>query len=179
MPETTARPAPEKSLEPQSGFSDEALFFTDAPVPGPPRDAGRAGPTFTVRLVSDWTELEGLQESWQELASDAAEPNPFYEPWMLLPALRSFARSERVQVVLVSRGDRLCGLFPIAWRRGRAELLRHRYCYLTAPLLRRRCQQAAIRCWLDAMASRGKGFPLEEVPGEGCGCLHPVGNVNG
>jgi len=178
MPETTARPAPEKSLEPQSGFSDEALFLTDAPIPGPPRDARRAGPTFTVRLVSDWTELEGLQESWQELASDAAEPNPFYEPWMLLPALRSFARSERVQVVLVSRGDRLCGLFPIAWRRGRAELWRHRYCYLTAPLLRRGCERAAIRCWLDAMASRANVIRLEDVPGDGCVRLHLLDELN-
>src|SRR5215475_10564242 len=121
MPDTAARIAEQDRPEPE-GFSDEVLFLTDAPVPGPSREVQPAGATFTARILSDWNELEGFQQSWQELAAAAAEPNPFYEPWMLLPALRSFARSERVQVVLVFRGERLDGLFPVAWRRGRAEL---------------------------------------------------------
>src|SRR4051812_49302881 len=131
MPETAPRPAERNPIEQEPAFSDEALFLTDAPVPGKARDVRRpAGAGLTARAVADWAKLEGLQEAWQELAADAAEPNPFYEPWMLLPALRSFSRAGEVEVILVFRDERLCGLFPVAFRRGRAELWRHPYCYL-------------------------------------------------
>src|SRR5436190_3850041 len=178
MPEIVARPTETARPEQQPGFSDEALFITDAPVPGPARQATRVAVPFSARSVSDWTELEAIAESWQDLAAAAAEPNPFYEPWMLLPALRSFARNARIEVVLVSRGERLCGLFPVAWRRGRAELWRHPYCYLTAPLLRRGCERAAIRCWLDALAARAKVVRLDDVPGDGGVRLHLVDELN-
>jgi CelD/BcsL family acetyltransferase involved in cellulose biosynthesis len=177
MPETARQPA-RKAHHDEPAFSDEALFLTDAPVPGPARDLRRASGALTARTISDWTELEGLQEAWQELAATSAEPNPFYEPWMLLPALRAFARSERVEVVLVFRGDLLCGLFPVAHRRGRAELWRHPYCYLTAPLLRRGYERAALRCWLDTVAARAAAVRLEDVPGDGCVRLHLVDELN-
>jgi len=179
MPETVPRIGEEKKRLPrQPGFSDEALFLTDAPIPSPAKEAQRAPAGYAARTLTDWTALEALQESWQDLASDCAELNPFYEPWMLLPALRSFARTQRVEVVVVSRGERLCGLFPMGFRRGRAELWRHPYCYLTAPLLRRGCERAAIRCWLDAMASRASLLRLEDVPGEGSVRLHLIDELN-
>ncbi|HXL39570.1 MAG TPA: hypothetical protein VN928_03405, partial [Myxococcales bacterium] len=129
MPQTSLRPPLAGPALEQPAFSDEALLLTDAPVPGRVLDRGRAAGTFASRTLSDWAELEALQDAWEELAAASVEPNPFYEPWMLLPALRSFARRERVEVVLVFRGDLLCGLFPIVHRRGRAGLWRHRYCY--------------------------------------------------
>jgi CelD/BcsL family acetyltransferase involved in cellulose biosynthesis len=156
----------EESRAPDPGFSDEALFLTDAPVPG--RAPARAAGEVWTRAVSDWEALEALQPAWRDLAEAAAEPNPFYEPWMLLPALRSFAAATRVEVVLVFRGDALIGLFPMELRRGRAGLWRHPYCYLTAPLLRRGCERAALRAWLDAIADRAPVIRLEDVPGDGC-----------
>jgi len=177
MPQTAVRPAAEAAPE-QPAFSDEALLLTDAPVPGGARDPGRVAGTFASRIVSDWAELEALQEAWEELASTSAEPNPFYEAWMLLPALRSFARRERVEVVLVFRGDLLCGLFPMVHRRGRVGLWRHPYCYLTAPLLRRGCERAAIHCWFDTLAARAAVVRLEDVPGDGCLRLHLVDELN-
>jgi len=176
MPQTSVRPLTEPALE-QPAFSDEALLLTDAPVPGRAPDRGGVAGTFASRTISDWAELEALQDAWEELAAASVEPNPFYESWMLLPALRSFAR-ERVEVVLVFRGDLLCGLFPIAHRRGRAGLWRHPYCYLTAPLLRRGCERAAIHCWLDTLAARATVVRLEDVPGDGCLRLHLVDELN-
>ena len=176
MPQTSVRPLAEPAPE-QPAFSDEALLLTDAPVPGA-RDRGRAAGTFASRTISDWAELEALQDAWEELASASVEPNPFYEPWVLLPALRSFARRERVEVVLVFRGELLCGLFPIVHRRGRAGLWRHPYCYLTAPLLRRGCERAAIHSWLDRLAARAAVVRLEDVPGDGCVRLHLVDELN-
>ena len=178
MTEPVARPVgPERSADP--GFSDEALFLTDAPVPGadaPGRHAA-AGHAWS-RTLTDWSKLEAFADQWRELAAAATEPNPFYEPWMLLPALRAFATRDRVEVTLAFRGDVLCGLFPVAYRRGRAELWRHPYCYLTAPLVRRGCERIAMRCWLDAMAGRAALIRIEDMPASGRARMHLVDELN-
>jgi CelD/BcsL family acetyltransferase involved in cellulose biosynthesis len=176
MTEPVTRPV-ERERSPDPAFSDEALFLTDAPIPGdaePRRPAGQAW----SRTLTDWSKLEEFREQWRQLAVSAAEPNPFYEPWMLLPALRAFAARDRVEVVLAFRGDVLCGLFPVAYRRGRAELWRHPYCYLTAPLLRQGCERLAIRCWLEAMAGRSAVVRLESLHGAGRLRLHLVDELN-
>ncbi|HTO96537.1 MAG TPA: GNAT family N-acetyltransferase [Myxococcales bacterium] len=176
MAEPVARPVGPETGDP--GFSEEALFLTDAPVPGGgPQSRAAAGHAFS-RTITDWTRLEAFREQWNELAASAAEPNPFYEPWMLLPALRAFAGRGRVEVILAFQGEKLCGLFPVAYRRGRAEIWRHPYCYLTAPLLRRGCERVAIRCWLDAMAGRARVVRLQETPGTGRVRLHLVDELN-
>ncbi|HZX96630.1 MAG TPA: GNAT family N-acetyltransferase [Myxococcales bacterium] len=150
----------------EQGFSDEVLFLTDAPVPG--RPAPRPSDEIWTETVTGWSRLEALQGAWQDLAASAAEPNPFYEPWMLLPALRSFAAGARVEVLLVFRGpSQLCGLFPVLHRRGRAELWRHPYCYLSAPLVRQGCEGAVLAAWLDALAAKASVVRLEDVPGDG------------
>ena len=65
-----------------------------------------------VHIARSLAELECIIPEWQVLASRALEPNPFYEPWMLLPALRAFGAGQDVRVVLVWRGEQLAGLFP-------------------------------------------------------------------
>jgi CelD/BcsL family acetyltransferase involved in cellulose biosynthesis len=177
MPETAVRPAAKPSPE-APAFADDALFLTDASVPGRAQAARPAAAKLSARAISDWGALEQLHDAWQELAIAAAEPNPFYEPWMLRPALRAFAPADRVEVIAVFRGELLCGLFPTEFRRGRAGLWRHPYCYLTAPLLRRGFERPSIRCWLDALASRARVVRLEDVPGNGCVRLHLVDELN-
>src|SRR6266446_425938 len=97
MPEPAVRSVAKPPSE-SPAFSDEALFLTDASA--------------ATRAIADWSLLEPLHEAWQELARVAAEPNPFYEPWMLLPALRAFAPAGQIEVIAVFRGELLCGLFP-------------------------------------------------------------------
>ncbi len=160
------------------GFPDEVLFLTDAPVPSGEVQAPNPAGHVSTRTITDWSLLETFLEPWRELARATAEPNPFYEPWMLMPALRAFAAADRVEVVLVFRGDDLCGLFPVAYRRGRAELWRHPYCYLTAPLLRRGCERVAIRCWLDAIAGRAGLVRIEDMPAAGRLRTHLVDELN-
>ena len=174
MAEPVVRPV-EKRRNREPEFSDEALFLTDAPVPG--STVARAAGEIWSRVVTDWAELEALEARWRDLAATAAEPNPFYEPWMLLPALRSFAPAG-TEVILVFRGETLCGLFPMEYRRGRAGLWRHPYCYLTAPLLRRGSERAVVRCWLDAVAARSAVIRLEDVPGDGSIRLHLLDELN-
>ena len=177
MPEPAVRPVAKPPPE-APAFADEAFFLTDASVPGQVR-APRAGRgTLFARAISDWSALEPLHDAWQELARAAAEPNPFYEPWMLLPALRAFAAASRIEIIAVFRGEVLCGLFPTEYRRTRAGLWRHPYCYLTAPLLRRGFERQAIGCWLDTLASRARVVRLEDVPGDGCVRIHLVDELN-
>ena len=171
-------PLPGTLLAP--AFSDEALLLTDAPVPG--RTAPAATADLQSEVITDWSRLEALGEEWQDLASAAAEPNPFYEPWMLLPALRAYGPGARLEVLVAStlhRGRRLlCGLFPIAYRRGRAELWKHRSCSLSTPLLRAGFAQASMRCFLDHLEQRAGLVRLEDVPGEGPFHLHLVDELN-
>jgi len=156
---------PRREARKRERFSDEVLFLTDAPVPG--RARAPASDEIEVETVADWTRLQEIESEWLDLAAHAAEANPFYEPWMLLPALRAFAQARRVEVILVRRGGALIGLFPVAYQRGRAELWRHPYCYLTAPLVRAGCERAAIGAWLDALAANAHVVRLQDVPGDG------------
>jgi hypothetical protein len=102
-------------LEPQPAAPSTTA---PAPVVDPPsRD--RQG--LSVVVVEDLHALEAYAPAWEDLARAALEPNVFYEPWMLLPALRAFGAGQRLQCVLVLGSDparpqgpaRLCGLFPL------------------------------------------------------------------
>src|SRR5205814_5318548 len=55
-----------------------------------PRPAARRRPSGTgtiVEVLTDAGALAALIPDWEELTAQAAQPNPFYEHWMLLPAL--------------------------------------------------------------------------------------------
>jgi CelD/BcsL family acetyltransferase involved in cellulose biosynthesis len=102
-----------------------------------------------------------------QLADRAGDVNPFYESWMLVPALTWVESTGNVYLVVVrgSQGE-LLGLFPFQLSRDSrwagAWLLqswRHKYCFLCTPLIDRRHVEAiadAFAEWLrsgDAPAS--------------------------
>jgi CelD/BcsL family acetyltransferase involved in cellulose biosynthesis len=78
-----------------------------------------AAPTATLpqgqlRLLS----LKDLSQpafvtAWERLAARAGEPNPFFEPWYLLPALRQWGASSRVVTKAWFVDGRLAGLLPV------------------------------------------------------------------
>jgi len=174
MPQTAVRPAAEAAPE-QPAFSDEALLLTDAPVPGGAATRRVAG-TFASRIVSDWAELEALQEAWEELASTSAEPNPFYEPGCYLPALRSFARRERVR--WCSCSGAICSAASFRWSTGAAGSGSGGtpYCYLTAPLLRRAA--ARRHPLLVRYASARAPWSASRMSRDGLPGLHLVDELN-
>jgi CelD/BcsL family acetyltransferase involved in cellulose biosynthesis len=51
--------------------------------------------------------------SWERLVARAAEPNPFFEPWFLLPAMTQWGAAERVRVAAWFDEGRLAGLLPV------------------------------------------------------------------
>jgi len=103
--------------------------------------------TVSVRLVHA-DALRQYVAAWEELAANALEPNVFYEPWMLLPAIEHIRDKENINLVLVfgpaglDGVEPLWGLFPVEVQNRCLHLpiktlafWQHRYCYLTVPLV--------------------------------------------
>jgi hypothetical protein len=130
-------------------------------------------------------ELPRHKAAWLDLAENALEPNVFYEPWMLLPALEAFGGKSDFWFVLVfarSSKERpedalLCGLFPLERRRGYKgvpvrylSLWRHVYAPLCLPLLRTGHARPCLTAFFDWLATARHGCALVEFPfilGEG------------
>jgi CelD/BcsL family acetyltransferase involved in cellulose biosynthesis len=177
--QTEIAPQPPQQQKRDDQFSDEALLLTDAPVP-------RGAPSLDrPRVDKCWIESTAGEAEWADLAAHAVEPNPFYEPELLAPALRAFG--EGVETLFIhaphpsrAKGKKiLIGLFPMSSRRGRVELWKHQYCYLTTPLLRIGYEAAAIQAWLDWCAAKAPLVRLEDVPGDGPLRLRLVDELNG
>ena len=101
-----------------------------------------AGTGVIVQVHRDAGALHALVPEWEELAADAAEPNPFYEHWMLLPALEAYGE-DRFRCIVVWDNGTLVGLLPMRLARGYRGLpvrvLRswgHRNMLLYTPLVR-------------------------------------------
>ena len=87
-----------------------------------------------------------LVEEWSKLADSAIEPNVYYSPELLLPALKHLASGQDVRIFLLWEGEAgassLLGLVPVCPSRriGKAPLpniatWQHPLCYLGAPLV--------------------------------------------
>ena len=134
-----------------------------------------------VKVIASLEELETYVPAWDDLAAAALEPNPFYESWMLLPALRNFSAGKNVRVALVldnsGRSPVVCGLFPLQSNRhymgvpvSTWSLWKYNHCPLTAPLIREQCAREVVTALFDWLSSRDINCQLLElrfVPGEG------------
>ena len=96
----------------------------------------------TIAVLRDPAALKALLPEWEDLAANAVEPNPAYEPWMLLPALEAFSEGADLRIVAVRHGGELVGLFPLQLERRYKGLLptlsswTHPHCMLCVPLVR-------------------------------------------
>lgn len=99
--------------------------------------------------------------AWRRLAERAADPNPFFEPDFLLPAVRHL-QSEGVGLLVSTDGDgewRACLPVHRAWRWRRVPVPAlaswlHLYCFLGTPLVDRDRTEAALASLLDGARSR-------------------------
>ncbi len=88
--------------------------------------------------------LSHLAEEWSDLCNHAIEPNPFYRPELLLPALRLNLPGATFRIVFVrSPSGQLIGMFPFQvggprWWGSQVVFrpLTHRYCYVRTPIIR-------------------------------------------
>jgi hypothetical protein len=127
-------------------------------------------------MVQGLVSLEAYRDALNRLAARALEPNPFYEPWMVFPAVELLEDARACSFILVFRKEpgsapqQLCGFFPVMERLRylglpvrNYTLLQHRYCFLTVPLLDRDFSQPALAAFFDWCRSNA-GIGLVEFP---------------
>jgi len=79
-------------------------------------------------------EVDGRDErAWRQLATCAAEPNPFMEPDCLLPAARHQTFGEELEIAFAEEGDRFYGCMPL---RSVRSYLRFPYPFVTTQVRR-------------------------------------------
>ncbi len=125
-----------------------------------------ANATACVIRPVDWRDMADDIAAWDDLALNTAEPNPFFESWYLLPALRALDKDHRVQILRFEMAGKLCGILPIhrhsryygrplphlaAWM--------HPNCFFGAPLVAQGCEAEFSRALLD-WADRRAGKAL-------------------
>ena len=143
----------------------------------------------SVVVIDDLTALEKYVPAWDNLAAAALEPNVFYEPWMLMPAIRAFGAGQRVRFALILAPDPtrppgpplLAGLFPLEQQsryQGLSQKLpfktlrlwKHKYSYLCTPLIRAGYGREVITAFFDWLDAGSHGCSLMEfafVAGDG------------
>lgn len=134
---------------------------------GPPRVVVETGPAGARPHI----------DAWQALADRAAEPNVFYEPWVLLAALETDARGTDTQIAFVygpdDAGATLIGVFPLE-RRARFRGLpighlrgwQHPQIFLAVPLIdpaQAAAAWGALLAWARQTGARLLDLPL--IPG--------------
>lgn len=137
--------------------------------------------SFTVRVLTTVESLEAAREEWDELAQAALEPNPFYESWMLGPALRTVRQDAKLRAVVIERPSpsrpgksQWMGFFPLelkaAYSRTTLALLGHKHCFHRVPLIRAEAEEATLRAffeWLSSRPERAAALVLEELSMDG------------
>lgn len=141
--------------------SKSEILTVDDPLQG--RASSLPEPMLVV-VIEDFDMLGDYVQAWEDLAVEALEPNPFYEPWMLIPALRTLATGKDLRIVLVLTVKEgkpfLCGVFPLEKKRrykrlpvAAFSLWQHIYCPLCTPLIRASCARECMDAFLDWLAS--------------------------
>jgi CelD/BcsL family acetyltransferase involved in cellulose biosynthesis len=111
---------------------------------------------------------------WDALAAAAAEPNPFYESWYLLPSLRALDPARECLVMRYAEGAALAGLLPLVRQNryyGRPiphlSAWVHANCFLGAPLVAAGHERGfweALLAWADTNAGRALFLHLPQLP---------------
>lgn len=133
----------------------------------------------SIEFVDSRASLREHARDIEALAETAIEANIFYEPWMLFPALDSFAPPRRLSFLLAySKGQIegiqrpvLCGFFPLERRssyRGAPiptlTLWRYSHNFLATPLLKNGYASDVLKAFFTWLESEGRGIDLLEMP---------------
>jgi CelD/BcsL family acetyltransferase involved in cellulose biosynthesis len=119
-----------------------------------------AEPSVRIEVLDRERATAELADDVADLAQRSLETNPFYEPAMLLPALRFIDTEQALTIICVRGGSRLLGLFVMQHGNVREgvpiPVLRswsHRYCFLSSALLDSRhgdVALAALAGWVES-----------------------------
>lgn len=138
------------------------------------------GAQLTVIVERDAAGLERHLAAWEALSAAALEPNVFYEPWMLLPAVRHLRGSADLLFLFVyaqapgasGQPPALCGFFPLERQNhyknmpvSALRLWKHLHCFLCSPLVRAETARACFQAVFDWAAGDPRGSILIELGG--------------
>lgn len=116
--------------------------------------------------------------AWEQLAADACEANPFFEHWMLLPAMEHLGGGGIKLYCLFDHNDggKLVALLPLVFSAGSGRIplttisvWRHLHCGLATPLVTRGYEQLLMRSLLRWAKDNGAGLvelPLVDAEGQ-------------
>ncbi|MFN4020483.1 MAG: GNAT family N-acetyltransferase [Erythrobacter sp.] len=76
---------------------------------------GTASSTLRLLSLAEITD-PAVIAAWERLVARAAEPNPFFEPWFLVPSLVQWGAAGRIMVKAWFHDGRLSGLMPVVRR---------------------------------------------------------------
>ena len=141
-------------------------------------EANADAPVNRMRVLAI-SDVEVLRKHWpdlEDLCSAVAEPNVFYEPWMLIPAVEAFGTDKTFTFILVFTDNSvpggkplLCGFFPferrLRYARMPANLLllwEYRHCGICTPPLRQGHEKACLAALINWAASDPAGADVIE-----------------
>ena len=147
-----------------------------SPRPRAPRPPSTGTKEPRVVVVTRVEDLGPYIAGWELLAKEALEPNVFYEPFLLVPALTAFAAKSALELVFVVRHDEsVIGFFPFTRvRRYRGfplsalSLWDHDYCPLGTPLVHAAHGDECMKALFDWFAEcQAPLVELTNVAGDG------------
>lgn len=158
-------------------MTSHSAILDAAPAVDAPRSPG-------VVVCETPADLETHRPAWESLTLALSEPNPFYEPWFAIPALRTFASGSNRRFLFVygspphgSASAPLIGFVPLTverlsrWMPFRVwKMWSHLYSFLHTPLLRIGHEEEALDRLFDWFQQDRTGaafYWLETVSGEG------------
>ncbi len=132
-------------------------------------------PAAGIRSV-DWRQFEQTEQrlAWNALAQCASEPNPFFESWYLLPALRAHDPHGSVRMLRFEVDGDLAGLLPVRrepryyrWPIPQLTTWIHGNCFLGAPLVAAGLERpfwCALLAWADQVPGAALFLHLPQLP---------------
>jgi hypothetical protein len=140
---------------------------------------------YHIEVVRSLADAEPYIEAWEALGKAAVEPNMFYSPWALLSALEHLAGNKRFVLLFILRptertmrpGFVIDGFFPLfepdacaLSPLSVARMVRHRYCFSVAPLVRSGHESGVMRSFLRWLHKHRGSYPLlrmRDAPADG------------
>jgi CelD/BcsL family acetyltransferase involved in cellulose biosynthesis len=137
----------------------------------------KGGSSLRIEVLDRERAAAELEDDLADLAQRSLESNPFYEPKMLLPALRLIDTDQPLSIICVRGGSRLLGLFAMQYRQVREGIpigvLRswsHRYCFLSSSLLdgeQGGTALAALASWVESGLSPAAVLEFPQIHHDG------------